>query len=81
MCVPKRGLRPLRKCKGLPALLEEHGLKTGVEVGIQEGKFAEYVLKNWKSCKSWWISGRMRRITTTLQMLQIQHIINTTKRP
>ena len=53
MCVPKRGLRPLRKRKDLPALLEEHGLETGVEVGVQEGKFAEYILQNWKSCKSY----------------------------
>ena len=58
MCVPKRELRPLRKCEDLPALLEVHGLKTGVEVGVQEEKIAEYVLQNWKSCKSWWISGR-----------------------
>jgi hypothetical protein len=52
MCVPKRGLRPLRKREDLPALLEEHGLKSGVEVGVQKGKFAEHILQNWKSCKS-----------------------------
>ena len=41
MCVPKRELRPLRKCEDLPALLEVHGLKTGVEMGVQEEKIAE----------------------------------------
>jgi hypothetical protein len=28
-------------------------LKSGIEVGVQEGKFAEYILQNWTSCESY----------------------------
>ena len=34
-------------------LLEEYGLKTGVEVGVQQGFYADIVLDKWKSCQSY----------------------------
>lgn len=52
-CTPKVGLRPLKNRNELPQLLDEHGLKTGIEIGVKEGVFARHMLGNWKSCEKY----------------------------
>ena len=52
-CYPKRGLRPLKDRRLMGSLLEEYGFKTGVEVGVQQGAYADIVLSKWKSCQSY----------------------------
>ena len=52
-CYPNRGLRPLKDRKEMGILLEEHGLKTGAEVGVQTGTYSDIVLSKWKSCQSY----------------------------
>lgn len=49
-CSPKKGLRPLQVRNDLPDLLEEHGLKTGIEIGVKQGDFSKVVLDKWESC-------------------------------
>ena len=52
-CYPKKGLRPLKNRDEIGTLLEEHELKTGVEVGVKQGAFSHMVLSKWKSCQSY----------------------------
>jgi len=52
-CHPRLGLRPLRDRGDMGSLLEEYGLKTGVEVGVKLGQFSREVLSKWKSCQSY----------------------------
>ena len=53
ICYPNRGLRPLKDRGEMGILLEEYGLKTGAEVGVQKGLFSNTVLSQWKSCQSY----------------------------
>ena len=53
LCYPNRGLRPLKDRGQMGNLLEEYGLKTGAEVGVQKGGYSKIVLSQWKSCQSY----------------------------
>jgi Predicted O-methyltransferase len=52
-CYPKIGLRPLKSRDEIGTLLQEHGFKTGVEVGVKKGEFAKQILDKWSSCVSY----------------------------
>ena len=52
-CYPKMGLIPLKHRDQLGDLLEKHGLKSGIEIGVKEGDFARTMLSNWKSCEKY----------------------------
>ena len=52
-CYPEKGVRGLNHRDEIGALLEEHGLKSGVEVGVQQGVFSRIILSQWKSCRSY----------------------------
>jgi hypothetical protein len=39
----------------LGAEAERRGYKTGVELGVQTGVFAEYALKTWPSCQTYYL--------------------------
>ncbi len=52
-CYPKFGIRPLKQREELPQLLQEHNLKTGIEIGVKQGDFAKIVLDGWKSCEKY----------------------------
>ena len=52
-CYPKIGLRPVKSREELPKLLEEHKLKSGIEIGVKQGSFAKYILDRWKSCEKY----------------------------
>ena len=32
-------------------LLEEHKLKSGIEIGVKQGSYAKLILDGWKSCE------------------------------
>jgi len=49
-CSPKRGLKPIKQREEFGKLCEEYGLKTGLEVGVQRGNFAQRTLTDWPSC-------------------------------
>ena len=52
-CYPKIGLRPVKSREELPKLLEDHKLKSGIEIGVKQGSFAKYILDSWKSCEKY----------------------------
>ncbi|GFH53262.1 O-methyltransferase [Chaetoceros tenuissimus] len=52
-CRPKMAPRPLKNRNELPQLLEDFKFKTGIEIGVQEGKFSKIVLDTWKSCEKY----------------------------
>jgi len=52
-CYPKIGLRPLRHRGEMPELLEEHKLKSGIEIGVKQGSYAKLILDGWKSCEKY----------------------------
>lgn len=52
-CYPKMGLRPVKLRDEIGSLLQEHGFKTGVEVGVKKGEFARVILDKWTSCVSY----------------------------
>jgi len=52
-CYPKIGLRPLRNRAEMPELLEEHKLKSGIEIGVKQGSYAKLILDGWKSCEKY----------------------------
>lgn len=52
-CTPARAIRPLKNRNEIGDLLQEYGLKTGIEVGVQRGLYAEILLKKWKSCTNY----------------------------
>lgn len=49
-CYPKLGLKPLKNRELFGELVEEHGFKTGIEIGVKKGEFAKIILDQWKSC-------------------------------
>jgi len=52
-CIPKVGLRPLKKRDDLLDLVMEHGFTTAIEIGVKGGNFAKHMLKHWKSCEKY----------------------------
>jgi hypothetical protein len=48
-----RPVPPLQLREDLGNLLEYEGMRTGVEVGVQQGVFSAHLLKRWPSCKSY----------------------------
>jgi len=48
-----RGIPPFKKREDLGTILEQEGKKVGVELGVQKGKFAEKILRQWKSCEQY----------------------------
>lgn len=50
-CYPKKGMKPIKVRVDMPFLLEDMGLKTGVEVGVKAGIFSKIMLTGWKSCE------------------------------
>lgn len=52
-CYPKHGLKPLKHRNELGGLLEEHGLKSGIEIGVKQGDFAKELLDDWKTCEKY----------------------------
>lgn len=52
-CNPKPAIRPLKNRMEIANILEELKFTSGVEVGVQEGKFALHNLQKWKSCQSY----------------------------
>lgn len=48
-CAPEEGH------KSIADMLESYGLKTGVELGVQHGNFAEKMLTVWKSCEKYYL--------------------------
>lgn len=52
LCSPKREIPRLLRRESLGALAEQHGLKSGAEVGVQQGKFSKMLLDSWPSCES-----------------------------
>ena len=45
---------PTFRQKGdLPRILQAEGHRVGVEVGVLDGRFAEWMLKTWRSCESY----------------------------
>lgn len=52
-CSPALAPRPMRIRENLGILAEELGLKTGIEIGVQTGRFSKTTLKGWKSCESY----------------------------
>eukprot|EP01083_Nonionella_stella_P090643 253219_1 len=44
---------PFRTRNELPTILEISGYKIGVEIGVQNGKYAKHVLSHWKHCEKY----------------------------
>ena len=49
--VPPAPIRTLKKKGEIPHVLQEEGLKVGVEVGVFKGGFSNWVLSNWPKCR------------------------------
>ena len=48
-----RPIPPIKSRGEIPQLLENEGMRTGVEVGVLRGHFSRWMLKVWKSCESY----------------------------
>eukprot|EP01068_Selenidium_serpulae_P010141 Selendium_serpulae@DN5395_c0_g1_i2.p1 len=66
-CLPARGISPPKKRDELPALLEERGYKTGVEVGVQEGVYAKVMRETWTSCEEYHIVDLWKHQTNYME--------------
>jgi hypothetical protein len=49
----RKVIPPVPKRDDIGTLLENEGFKTGVELGVQRGKYAVKILKQWKSCEKY----------------------------
>ena len=45
----------MRYREEIPSILEEEGLRTGAELGVQLGGFAAHTLTVWKSCQRYYL--------------------------
>ena len=52
-CYPELGVRPVKERNQLPKLLQEHKLKSGIEVGVKQGEFAKTILEGWELCEAY----------------------------
>ena len=53
LCTPTKAIYPLKDRNEIGDLLQEFDLKTGIEVGVKQGLYAETLLKKWKSCTNY----------------------------
>ena len=48
-------ITPIRTRYDLPQILNEEGFEVGAELGVQAGRFAEHILKNWVKGKKYYL--------------------------
>ena len=42
---------PIKSRGEIPWLLQEEGMRTGVEIGVDQGDFSDWILRIWTSCE------------------------------
>lgn len=52
-CQPIKAIRPLRNRDEMGDLLQEYNFKSGIEVGVKQGNYAEILLSKWTSCTNY----------------------------